>query len=302
MAKARLAMKKAEAEAKCLKEALEKVEALQEEAVASRVKVEADLPQKGRGVKRRRRRLPRWRRRWRVKSLRWAIWRWKPSIHHKFSDEKVKFGEEAFIVRQESCHQKISGRFPELDLSILDEEEADEDEPLSEPLATEEQPQPEPMFVEVQSYVEPMVIRETPSPMLAAAMEIAQPAVDAPTGSSIDPQHKSSRCRFWRCLAIHDCVESLPKSLAQSIGVQVGVSKGEVRETKKRAIKAEQRALERERACTEAFIEVKRLREEIKQVDKRFALERARLAEACARLAKTVEEVKWGAMEKVARL
>ena len=37
----------------------------------------------------------------------------------EFFDKKVKFGEEAFIVGQELCCQKISARFSELDLSFL---------------------------------------------------------------------------------------------------------------------------------------------------------------------------------------
>ena len=56
--------------------------------------------------------------------------------------------------------------------------------------------------------------------------------------------------------------------MALSISVRIEALEKEAREVRKRASKIEQRALEREKACTDAIAEVKNLRENIRQIDK----------------------------------
>ncbi|EHA8586810.1 hypothetical protein COCNU_scaffold000976G000010 [Cocos nucifera] len=84
--------------------------------------------------------------------------------------------------------------------------------------------------------------------------------------------------------------------------IEVEVSDEEARKERKRAFKAEQRALESEKACADAFAEVKHLREVLRRVERKSASKRAQSAEACASVAKAVEEEMWGAVETVARL
>ena len=56
----------------------------------------------------------------------------------EFTEEKVKFGEEAFIAGQDVYCQRIAARFLDLDHLFLDEKEADDDLPSKHTAAKEQ--------------------------------------------------------------------------------------------------------------------------------------------------------------------